>query len=212
MPTLDETKRDEATQAILEREEWREDADATGERIVIEGLRVKAPPRPPVVIYGVSKWKEEMLAAFSGENPFRLRISKELRRIFMLGEDEDFEDGGESEFRQSLGAAIVRDGAMVVTLIREMILGGTSSNVVAAEALACLAELQDPKTHGARLEALEAALGSSSIVIRDAAILGLVNLADPSAVPSVERAWDVEMHPALRAELEYALTRLLRQN
>ncbi len=105
-------------------------------------------------------------------------VSSEIAHAFRNAEDEEFEDGMESQFARNLSSLVERHGDGAIEGIGKLIVDGNWGSLVAAEALGCLGRMENPATRLRRRNVLQEALNSPSIVVRDAAVLGLAEVND----------------------------------
>jgi HEAT repeat protein len=135
-------------------------------------------------------------------------LADEIRTLFALARNEDFEDGFDSGLSRELTRFLLQHGDRAVELISDRVLAEGAAPYVSAAALRVLGEARQTATHEARRELLERSLRSPSHIVRDGAVLGLSDLHDPRSVPALEAAAAREDRPLLRANLMRLLERL----
>lgn len=135
-------------------------------------------------------------------------ISSEIAGAFRTAEEEEFEDGMESRFARDLSSLVDRYRERAIERIGELIVKEDCSSLVAAEALGCLGRMESDATRSTRRNILQEALKSHSLVVRDAAVLGLAELNDPSSRPFLEEARDSEPCPELHQDIQEILADL----
>lgn len=133
----------------------------------------------------------------------------DIGTIFRDADDEIFHDGMDSEFSRRLRDAIARHGDAAIEALETLLLAPGSSTEASEEALRVLGDVEDARTHAARLALLLCALESPSARIRDAASIGLAALDDPAAIDGLRRAVEAERSAWLRTNLNLALSQLL---
>jgi len=124
-----------------------------------------------------------------------------LGRLVALAENEVFEDGIESEFSRFLLGLINSRPRETLNALSDAISSQEIKPEVAAESLRWVGTIDHPRSRVQRRELLEMALGSSSSVVRDGAVLGLSFLEDPSAVDPLLDAAERESSSALREDM-----------
>ena len=133
---------------------------------------------------------------------YRVNPGEEIGSIFRGAREETFRDGMESAFAIRLRVAIIGFGNAAIDALAEELGDDIEAS---GEALRLLGDMEDERTHGARLALLLRALESPDARMRDAASIGLVNLEDPAALDGLRRAVEVEQTAWVRANLELAL-------
>lgn len=149
---------------------------------------------------------EPRVKVYSVEEEQRLRI--EIENMFEYAKDEVFEDGMESTFSLHLLRLLEEHGEFamnqIVFLVEEK---GVSSEVL-AETLRWFGLMEDGPAYAHRRWLLQRCLKSSSVIVRDGAILGLSFLEDPRSIPILEQAYYSEIHESLRADILQVLNDL----
>lgn len=138
----------------------------------------------------------------------REMLVNRLRELFHNANDEVFEDGMTSRFSHELHDVILKCGVAAIYQLRDIVRANDTSIEVAEEALRQLGQVNDAKTHDARLSLLESSLKSSDLRIRDAASIGIEAMDDSRAIPSLERAVEGETSEWLRQYLKDVITQL----
>jgi hypothetical protein len=135
-------------------------------------------------------------------------IEKELQQLFNEFRHEVFEDGVESDFSRRLVRVIETKGNMALLELNALLRSPNTPSNVAAEALRWIGQMRHSETHAYRRWILTDLLKASSVLIRDGAIVGLLNLDDPSTKHSVQAARDSEQSEQLRQDLSQLLEQL----
>ena len=128
-------------------------------------------------------------------------VSLQIRQAFRSAEEEEFEDGIESAFSKTLTALIMTHGNFAADIMIDLILSRASPHV-AAEAIGCLGRIEHAETHQRRMELLHKSLRSTSIIVRDAAMLGVGDIADPESISALEQAMKAETCVELKRDME----------
>jgi hypothetical protein len=142
------------------------------------------------------------------EDTARVRVAREIKSLFAAAENESFEDGFDSAFSLELQRLVLRDGNAAVEIISDILSANQAAPDMAAEALRCLGEMENPGTHEARRQLLQQNLASPSHVARDGAVVALSHLSDPRAIPDLEAAVTRETYGLLRANMAALLDQL----
>jgi hypothetical protein len=135
-------------------------------------------------------------------------LCAKMAALFAVAKDEYFEDGMESEFSRGLIRLIGEYGEKAVIELAFLILHDQVNAEIAAEALRWLGHMEDRRSYQRRLWLLERNLFTSSVRIRDGAVLGLTSLDDPHAIRYLRRAMNQEPYPELRRDMEQVLAQL----
>jgi HEAT repeats len=138
----------------------------------------------------------------------RVEAAREITDVFERAREEAFEDGVDSNFDKSLSTIITKYSHAAVDVIRTFLFVRSVSTEVSAEALRLIGRIAHPQTHSHRLILLEEALSHSQVRIRDGAVLGLAYLDNPSAIPHLKRAIQVERNEVLREDMRQVLMQL----
>lgn len=138
----------------------------------------------------------------------RADLLDDAQAIFAAACTESFEDGFDGNFSCALSRFILEHANTAVDIVSDIILREHISPDVAAEALRCLAEMDNQATYEARRTLLERSLGCSSHIVRDGAVIGLADLSDPHAIPSLEAAAAREKHGLLHTQMLELVNRL----
>lgn len=133
----------------------------------------------------------------------------DIGAIFRDADAEIFHDGMDSDFSRRLRDAIARHGDAAITALEACLLAPGSNIEASEEALRLLGDIEDTRTHGARLALLLRALESPDPRLRDAASIGLATLDDPAAIDGLRRAIEAERSGWLRTNLDLTLSQLL---
>ena len=129
-------------------------------------------------------------------------LERELQRLFAEARYEVFEDGMGSDFSRRLEATIRAHGNLALLELNALLRVPTASPTVAAECLRIIGRLKDKQTHAFRRWILADLLNAKSVLVRDAAIIGLSSLDDPSVLSSVRLALEKEESAELRFDLD----------
>jgi hypothetical protein len=135
-------------------------------------------------------------------------IERELQQLFEAFRHEVFEDGIESEFSKQLVQIISTKGNLALLELNALLRAPNTSANVAAEALRWLGQIRDSETHAYRRWILADLLKAPNVLVRDGAIVGLLNLNDSSVKHAVETARDSETSAQLREDLSQLLEEL----
>ena len=128
--------------------------------------------------------------------------------LFRSANWETFQYGMSSDFSDNLTRIILDYGTVAIDALEKIIHMDDVNVEVAAEALIWTGQLDDKKTHDARLTLLEGALESPNVWIRDGASIGIDAMNDPAAIDSLQKAIDKEGCKRLRQCLKDVLTQL----
>lgn len=132
-------------------------------------------------------------------------LRKELTDVFALAAGEHFEDGIETEFSHAIGQFIGIYGIDAIDNFKIVIERNLFRDTYVAEALLWIGELDDEGTENARRLLLEAACGSDSVSVRDAAVSGLAYLGPDESQGRLERMLKEEHVRGVRANIEAVL-------
>jgi hypothetical protein len=129
-------------------------------------------------------------------------LERDLQKLFVEARYEVFEDGMSSEFACRLERVIRAHGNSALLELNALLRVPTTSKTVAAECLRIIGRLKDRQTHAFRRWILADLLNAKSVLVRDAAIVGLSSLDDPSVLASVRLALENEKSAELRFDLD----------
>lgn len=133
---------------------------------------------------------------------FTAALSQKLERLFAEAKETEFLDGVESAFSKGLTALIIKNGEIAVKLLSGIVSSRQTNAEVASEALRWIGHLHHPKTFQYRLWLLcHTLLNSSSLRIRDGALLGLSFLDTTQALHTLETAASREHLLELQADI-----------
>ena len=131
-----------------------------------------------------------------------------LKTEFDAAKDEEFEDGMDSSFSAVLDTVINRYGNSAVKTIADILtLPGIGSGVI-TETLRQLGNIGHKPSRQPRKEILLTYLKREELKFRDAAVLGLGGLDDPTAIPKLHEAFEHEPHGLIRRKIQAVLTQL----
>lgn len=135
-------------------------------------------------------------------------LEKEILNIFQSGEGDIFEDGMESNFSRALLSYVRRYGNTAVNEIAHIVLHGEFKDEVVAEAILCLARLDDCTTYKYRRWLVEKALEGEGLYTRDAAVSGLSHLDDKDSMTELKKAMAREKNVELKRDMTEVLEQL----
>ena len=130
-------------------------------------------------------------------------LENEIRNLLETRYDEPFQDGMDSEFGIELENITKQHGNTAVNIIRQC---WNKTNY--EEALRILGNMEHEDTHEARLDLMIAALQSDDSRIRDVASIGISNMRDRMAIPSLKTAIRREQNSQLKTMLKQVLAQL----
>ena len=136
-------------------------------------------------------------------------LGDDIGAIFRDANDEIFHDGMDNEFSRRLRDAIACHGNAAIKALETLLHAPGSSTEASEEALRVLGDIEDTRTHAARLALLLRALESPNARIRDAASIGLAALDDPATIVGLRCAIEAERSAWLRTNLDLTLRQLL---
>ena len=139
---------------------------------------------------------------------FEDHVTDAFVELFRSAANEVFHDGMDNSFRQEAGLAIEVYGDVAVRALQRAVHDGSCDVEVIEESLRLLGDIDDVRTHHARLAVLVDELGSENARVRDAASVGIASLGDPGAAYSVRCAIERERSSRVRRNLESALSAL----
>ena len=165
----------------------------------------------PINTFESSTWvadsRDQLTTSTESHKPSE-DFCKAIETLFLSAQEQDFEDGVQSEFAESLVPLVKQRGNTALEIIAYLIVNQKVGTSTAVEALRCLGRIHHPATHNFRLWLLEKSLSSPSFLIRDAAGLGLTSMKDPHAIPFLEQAVKCEPYPELREDLQQVILEL----
>ena len=133
-------------------------------------------------------------------------IARRVMNLFRMGENTVFEVGMSNDFSRDLESAIESYGGPFLLEVQNVILGGAASIDVAAETLRYIGNMESENHRDERRDVLEECLiGSSSLLVRDGAAVGLSYLDDPLSIEVLNAAIEKESHEELRQDLRDVL-------
>lgn len=136
------------------------------------------------------------------------RVDATLNLIFNEAHDEEFENGMESRFSESLSAVVTLHDAEAVEAIGRILKAKKIGIEVLIEALRQIGQLDHVPTRLTRLKLLEPYLWDDNIRIRYAACLGLAALDDAAAIRALRLALDAEPSHKIRVILLQVINQL----
>lgn len=142
------------------------------------------------------------------ERAVRLEAAREISIEFEKAKEESFEDGMDSEFSRRLENLIIKFDHSALAVIRSLVFVADFYGEAVGEALRLLGRIDHPETYSNRLVLLEQCLFHPDARVRDAASLGLAYLDNPSAIPYLRRAIQVEPNEMLLEDMEQVLRQL----
>lgn len=135
-------------------------------------------------------------------------VERELEHLFNEFRHEIFEDGVDSDFSRRLMHIIETEGNIALLELNALLRAPNTPSTVAAEALRWLGQMHHRETHAYRRWILADLLRAPSVLVRDGAIVGLLNLDDPSVKHVVQAALELETSEQLREDLRQLLEQL----
>ncbi len=137
-----------------------------------------------------------------------LQTERNIEFLFRTAIEEEFEDGVETEFSRRLVALVSNFGNAAVEFVHYLVGNNKVNAGVASEAFRWLGRMEHVPTHGWRRWVLQEGLTSSSIRVRDGAVLGLASMDDPETIPYIEDAIEREKCCGLREDMQQVLAQL----
>ena len=132
----------------------------------------------------------------------------DLKTEFDAAKDEEFEDGMGSSFSAALDTAINKYGNSAVKTIADiLLLPGIGSGVI-TETLRRLGNIGHKPSRQPRKEILLTYLKREELKFRDAAVLGLGGLDDPTVIPKLREVFEHEPHGLIRRKIQAVLAQL----
>lgn len=136
------------------------------------------------------------------------RVDIEAASVFARASEVVFEDGMESSFSRSLIRFVQKCGDDSIRALATLIDDGRVDREAAGEALRWLGRMVHPPTHESRRNLLETCLFSTSVAVRDGAVLGLTAMGDPHAISYLQRASEHHGDSETRCDMEQAIGEL----
>ena len=131
-----------------------------------------------------------------------------IESLFDDAKREIFADGMDSTYTNKLRYIITHYGNISIGSLEQSLLSDNSNIEIIEESLRLVGNIDDDITYNCRLEFLKHMLKSSNVRIRDAALIGLEAMDDPSAIDNIEKAIDCEKSQIVKANLEMTLKQL----
>jgi hypothetical protein len=122
--------------------------------------------------------------------------------------EDEIEDGMTAALGEKILNLIQLHGATAIERLKDLIISGELSPLVASHTLRWLGRIKDSASFDSRLKVLCENLRSKSPVIRDGASLGLAALGATKAISFLQEAINREKLPGLRADMEQVLREL----
>lgn len=135
-------------------------------------------------------------------------VERELEQLFNEFRHDIFEDAVDSDFSRRLMHMIETKGNITLLELNALLRAPHTSPTVAGEALRWLGQMRHRETHAYRRWILADLLRTPSVLVRDGAIVGLLNLDDPSVKHVVQAALESETSEQLREDLAQLLEQL----
>lgn len=133
------------------------------------------------------------------------KLDAKLQDLFRNSPGKVFDDYLTAEFGNALSKIILEHGVAAVKRLGEMALAPDAPVDVAEGSMQQIGLMRDAVTHHARLSLLERALESQNDDIRDGAVIGLGDMGDARALPSLERALERETSTWIGPYLQYVI-------
>lgn len=147
-------------------------------------------------------------SALDVRNQLKVRINESLDRLYKLAEEEWFEDGMQSNLSVGLEVLLRHYPAETMSELSKLLKKGSVKQAGLLETLKVLGRVESVETREARLYTILDFLTHSSVVLRDAALVGLCLLNDQRALAYLERTAAREDDPFFRGELEEVINQL----
>ena len=135
-------------------------------------------------------------------------LTQELVGYINAARNERFEDGMESRFSERVRKSILSGGADAVRAWAHALAIKNNAHETTEEFLRIIGNLKDQKSHEKRREVLTGMLRHGEPAIRDAAGLGLAALDDPTTLPALKEALDLEPEEWVRKGLRQVAEQL----
>lgn len=166
---------------------------------------------PSISSYTASE-SSELTESSTQEHQPGKSLMMEMEQLFVQAEEEQFEDGMESAFSKRLLALIEKHGDLAVKVLSGLVHNKRTSSETASEALRWLGQMFHPASFKYRFWLLSNALTSSSLRVRDGALLGLSFMDTTKAIPVLEEAAVDEKCDELRDDIVALLDYLKARN
>ena len=128
-------------------------------------------------------------------------VEEQLDRMFLEAQDEKFETGVDSRFSIGLQQLYEKDAVVLLSILRERLLGSAGVPDVLAEVLQWASRLEASFCRSNSVELLLIGLHDLSPFVRDSAALGLAYLSGRVAITHLREAAEREKVPELRADM-----------
>jgi len=155
----------------------------------------------------INKYPSETLTSLSKEET-RIYLHDEIKQLFELAIDEEFEDGFQSLFSRTLVSFVEKYGNEAIKSLTPIFINEQINSEILAEALRWIGRTEHLPTYLDRLQLLEQCLFCSSPYIRDGAALGIASMNDQRAIPSLRLAIRKESIAELREDMKQVLYQL----
>lgn len=168
-------------------------------------------PGNPIIVWSVEENNTNLWTDPIGNIQIRtdrIQATQEIVEAFKQAKEEIFEDGMDSDFTKKLLKYIFKYEHAAVDIIRVHIFIGNVSTEASAEALRLIGGIRHSKTYSNRLFLLAECLSHSQPLVRDGAVVGIALMDNPSAIPYLERAMEVERNPSLKQDMGQVLSQL----
>ena len=146
--------------------------------------------------------------AINAELLLEAKLVTQFETYVREAKSERFVDGMASTFATRVHQSLINNGHVAVAAWHRILMRTGNLYETGEELLRQLGLLRHESTHQLRLRALTDNLSSTDLRIRDAAILGLSFLEDPSALQALRQARSLETDPWLQEDLDSVIKQL----
>ena len=136
------------------------------------------------------------------------KLTQELVGYINAARNERFEDGRESRFSERVRKSILSGGTDAVRAWAHALTLKENAYETTEEFLRIIGDIENPDSHEERKEFLTGMLRHRKPAVRDAAGLGLAALDDPSTLPALKEALDLEPEEWVRKGLRQVAEQL----
>lgn len=170
--------------------------------------QVDSRARNPAEDFGLSLTHAE---TSTEQLPIPDNLNEQLVELFSIADEGLFEDDQSRKFSEKLSALVYIYGDTTIRGLAPFIIGEQASAENAAATLRCLSHLESRMSYNHRIWLMERALQSPSSWIRDAAVLALESMDDPTSIPYLQEAFRKESNAELRQYFHSVLEYLQRK-
>lgn len=133
------------------------------------------------------------------------KIKNEITKLLIFGEEEIFEDGMDNRFFRKLDRFVNKFGNNGLVYFFEYFSKSKINLEILSESIKFFGRVESSKTKNVRFCLMVSFLKHNSLMLRDAAGLGLAYLNDKEAVPFIEEAIKKEKCKGLKDDLTQVL-------